>query len=173
MSKAANFKQIAVFLTAAVGVVFAAVQFVPVYARTNPPVSLAKTISAHIEMTPQVQTIVRKACMDCHSNETRWPWYAQVAPMSWLVARDVERARKVMNLSEWADGLGRKKGRAAGALLAACEGVKTKRMPPPQYQMMHPEAQLSQDEIDMFCTWTVAAAHELKSSYGVTEHSGR
>ena len=46
-----------------------------------------------------VFAILPKACMDCHSNETHWPRYSKVAPMSWLVARDVERARKVMNIS--------------------------------------------------------------------------
>ena len=166
-------RKIVLPLTGVCAVVFAAVQFVPVYAHTNPHVSPEKAIAASIDMPPQVQAIMRKACMDCHSDETRWPWYSNVAPMSWLVVRDVERARKVMNLSEWSDGLGRKKGRAAGALLAACEGVKSKRMPLPQYQMMHPEANLSPDEIDTFCTWTAAAVHQIKSSHGVTYTSGK
>ncbi len=173
MDKTAILKRTALPLTAAVGFVFAALQFVPVYAHANPPVAQEKTIAASLDLPPQVQTIVRKACMDCHSNETRWPWYSKLAPMSWLVARDVERARKAMNLSEWSDTLGRKKGKAAGALLAACEGVKAKRMPLPQYQMMHPEARLSQDEINTFCAWTAAAVHQLKSSHGVTDPSAR
>ena len=73
------------------------------------------------------------ACFDCHSNETKWPWYSNIAPMSWLVQRDVDEGRKHMNLSEWTQG----QGFAAAAMVEADE------MPPFQYLLAHPEARLS------------------------------
>ncbi len=173
MSKPINLKKLVLTSAIITGAAFAFIQFVPVYARTNPPVAQEKTLAANVSLPPQMQTIMNKACMDCHSNETKWPWYAKIAPMSWLVARDVEHARHAINFSEWSDQAGKRKGTAIGALMAACEGVKDQKMPLPQYQMMHPEARLSQDEIKSFCTWTVAAVRQIKSGKGVAEHAGR
>ena len=70
------------------------IQLVPM-TRSNPP------ISQDVAAPCQVEPILHRACYDCHSNETRWPWYAQVAPASWLVIRDVERGRKHLNFSTW------------------------------------------------------------------------
>jgi len=164
MSKLNSFKRLVLTAVAVTGTAFIAIQFIPVHGRTNPPASPEKSLFARVSVTPEVQGIMRKACMDCHSNETRWPWYAQIAPMSWLVAGDVEKARKVFNVSEWADHEGKRKGTAMGALMAACQGVKDKKMPRPQYQMMHPEARLSDADVQTFCTWSVAAIRELKSA---------
>ena len=72
-----------------------AVQLVPIE-RTNP-------LGAGDPDVPRdVQWILRRACYDCHSGETRWPLWAYVAPISWLVVRDIERARDILNLSDWA-----------------------------------------------------------------------
>jgi hypothetical protein len=64
---------------------------------TNPPARYAP------DAPPEVQAILRRACFDCHSNETRWPLYSRIAPGSWLMARDVHNGRSHMNFSEWAD----------------------------------------------------------------------
>jgi Haem-binding domain len=73
---------------------FVALQFVPWFARTNPPVT------TQIQWdSPKTQDLMRRACMDCHSNETVWPWYAQIAPISWLIVHDVDEGRSKMNLS--------------------------------------------------------------------------
>ena len=74
----------------------AAIQFVPV-ARTNPPVT------GDIPAPPEIKTLLRNACYDCHSHETVWPWYSRVAPVSWLVAHDVEEGREHLNFSAWTD----------------------------------------------------------------------
>jgi hypothetical protein len=63
--------------------------------RTNPPVS------APLEADPEVVAVLRAACYDCHSNETVWPWYSRVAPLSWQVAHHVEEGREELNFSEW------------------------------------------------------------------------
>ena len=75
-------------------VMLVAFQFVPVE-RSNPPVETATA------PPPSVEEVLRRACFDCHSHETRWPWYSRVAPASWLVARDVHEARQELNFSDW------------------------------------------------------------------------
>jgi len=76
------------------GLVFVLLQGVPM-SRKNPPVS------QEVAAPPQVEAILRRGCYNCHSNQTRWPWYAYVAPVSWLVVRDVERGRNHINFSTW------------------------------------------------------------------------
>src|SRR5215217_7072163 len=80
---------------------FAALQFVRP-ARTNPPAEEARAIGAHLNVTPEVAGILDRSCNDCHSNLTRWPWYSNVAPVSWFVIDHVNVGRKEMNFSEWA-----------------------------------------------------------------------
>src|ERR1700677_1307278 len=77
---------------------FCALQFVPVN-RANPPVDPAKKL----QPPPEVEVILRASCYDCHSDETRWPWYSYVAPVSWWIANHVQDGRRRLNLSEWAD----------------------------------------------------------------------
>ena len=116
--------------------IFTLMQCVP-YGRThaNPPATREpQWDSAH------TRDLVKRACFDCHSNETRWPWYANVAPMSWVVQSDVESARTIVNFSEWNVEL---------YPLAPYSGssVRTGNMPPDQYRVAHPEANLTRDEL--------------------------
>src|SRR5262245_3068662 len=69
--------------------------------RSNPPVDAAQTVERTLNVTPEVKAILNRSCKDCHSNETVWPWYAHVAPASWLLVRDVGHAREEMNFSAW------------------------------------------------------------------------
>jgi hypothetical protein len=85
--------------------------------------------------TEEGRRLARTACYDCHSNETHWPWYSHVAPMSWLVQRDVDRGRAVLNFSEWD-----REQEAAGDLPDAVEDGS---MPPGNYILLHPDAKLS------------------------------
>ena len=82
---------------------FVAMQLVP-YGRdhTNPPVKKEVRWA-----NAETKAIMRRACLDCHSNLTVWPWYSNVAPMSWLVQRDVDKGRKTLNFTDWeADNMG-------------------------------------------------------------------
>jgi hypothetical protein len=88
-------KQIAV----AIVVLFIALQLVPVD-RHKPVVDPAQTIYAITPVPPGVRSVFDGSCNDCHSNETRWPWYAHVSPASWIVAHDVHKGRREMNFSE-------------------------------------------------------------------------
>jgi mono/diheme cytochrome c family protein len=112
-----------------------ALQLVPYgWSHPNPPVT-----QAAVWPSAEAEQIARVACYDCHSNETEWPPYAYVAPMSWLVRRDVERGRDELNFSEW----DRDDGEADDAAEAVLEGS----MPPRQYELLHSGARLSDDEL--------------------------
>ena len=123
----------------------------------NPPVDAAVRLEAHPVPPPVVATL-RRACYDCHSSETQWPWYARVAPASWLVAGDVADARKQMNFSRW--------GRynpydRADMLDKVCDFVSKHKMPLWQYRLMHPDARLSDPEIATLCDWSHVEAARL------------
>lgn len=114
--------------------VLVATQFVP-YGRdhTNPPVTSEPQWNA-----PATRALAQRACFDCHSNETRWPWYTNVAPVSWLVEAHVDEGRQVLNFSEWTRGY--EEAQESG------ETVRDKTMPPRSYLFLHPEAKLSDAE---------------------------
>jgi cytochrome c551/c552 len=117
-------------LLAGVGV-FVLIQFIP-YGRdhTNPPVQAEPSWDA-----PRTRALARTACFDCHSNQTQWRWYSNIAPVSWLVSRDVHDGRAALNFSEWnrpQDGAG-----------DAAEAVGSGSMPPWFYVIMHPNARLN------------------------------
>lgn len=88
--------------------------------------------------SPQTRAIAQRACFDCHSNETSAPWYAQVAPVAWIVRSHVEQAREKLNLSE----MDRPHNEAGGA----AQKVRKGQMPPSWYVALHPEAELTPDE---------------------------
>jgi hypothetical protein len=132
------------FLFAALVVAFIAVQFVPV-ARTN------RLGWGDPDAPREVQWVLRRACYDCHSTETRWPIWAYVAPMSWLVVRDVDRARAKLNFSDWAsyDSLKQIGLRSMVGPLTAAH-----RMPLWYYVTLHPDARLTQAEIVQLQAWS-------------------
>jgi len=111
-----------------------AVQFVP-YGRdhSNPPVTQAAAFAPG----PGLE-LARGACFDCHSNETAWPWYTNIAPGSWLVQRDVDEGRATLNFSEW--------DRPQPEVDELLEVVREGGMPPTSYSLIHPSARLSDAE---------------------------
>ncbi|HVJ18774.1 MAG TPA: heme-binding domain-containing protein [Polyangiaceae bacterium] len=110
------------------------IQLVPYgRAHSNPPVVKEPSWNQ-----PATRELAVRACFDCHSNETKWPWYAHVAPMSWLVQHDVDDGRKHLNFSEW-----QKKYRHAKD---AAEVVTKGEMPLGIYLPLHAEARLASEE---------------------------
>jgi hypothetical protein len=138
-----------------------AIQLVQPSVMRNPPVDPARSYEKHLELTPEVSGLLRRACLDCHSNETHWPWYSRLAPVSWMMARDVERGRKVLNLSEWQNGPGRRPEIGATMLVAACSAATTGRMPHFPYYVMHPEAKLTPSDLATLCGWTKTESKRL------------
>ena len=124
------------------------IQFIPV-SRTNPPVQTP------IPAPDNVRTILRRACMDCHSNETVWPWYSHVAPVSWLVARDVHEAREHLNLSEWNRYNQKDRLDAADHIWRE---VSRGSMPMGIYVVAHSEANLSDEDKKLIEAWTKSLA---------------
>lgn len=113
---------------------FPAIQFIPYgHDHQNPPI-----VSELRWDSPATRDLAKKACFDCHSNETVWPWYANVAPVSWLVASDVHEGRRHLNFSDWRQGQ-----REGEHIKKLREEIQEGDMPPIQYRMMHPEARLS------------------------------
>lgn len=127
-------------------------QLVP-YGRehTNPPV-----VAEPAWDSPETRALFVRACADCHSNETVWPWYSHVAPMSWLVTRDVMDGREELNVSAW--------GRQENEADEAVETVQAGEMPPWFYVPLHPTAKLSPAEKQRLSAGLTAtfggAAHE-------------
>jgi len=124
-------------------VVFGLIQFVPVD-RSNPPVE------AEIPAPSEVQTVLRSACYDCHSNETTWPWYSHIAPISWLVAHDVHAGRDELNFSTW-NRYGTKQ--RVEKLKETLEEIEEGEMPPWFYLAVHRDIQLSTRERAALQTW--------------------
>lgn len=129
---------------AAAVAVAVAIQLVPVE-RTNP------VVQRTLDPPEDVEQVLRKACFDCHSNETEWPWYAYVAPVSWLVADDVHEAREDMNFSEWPSD----PDEAVDLIEEIGEQVESDAMPPDSYRWMHPEARLSAQERQLLIDWSL------------------
>jgi hypothetical protein len=122
-------------------------QLVPVD-RSNPPVR------SEVQAPPEVQAILRRACYDCHSHETRWPWYSHVAPVSWLVAHDVHEGRGDLDFSDWP----RVDFEAQDLQLADIrKQMEKKKMPLAQYLLLHPDAKLSDADRAAIIAWTRAA----------------
>ncbi len=132
-----------------------AIQFVP-YGRehTNPPV-----IAEPAWDSPRTRELFFKACSNCHSNETVWPWYSNMAPVSWLIQRDVDEGREDFNVSMWGK---QKKNEGDEAVKEVTEG----KMPPWFYVIPNPSARLSEKEKAEFIQGLRATFGEKKEKNG-------
>jgi len=116
--------------------------------RTN-PVSDPALSFQEVEKPPaELTAVLNRSCMNCHSHQTTWPWYSNVAPASWLVASDVEEGREHLNFSEWGKLPQEKR---AHALEEICEETRKGAMPPWQYRLLHPQARLSEQDVKLLC----------------------
>ncbi|MEI8132943.1 MAG: heme-binding domain-containing protein [Leptolinea sp.] len=117
---------------------FLLIQLVP-YGKdhTNPPV-----VAEPDWNSPQTRELAKRACFDCHSNEVVYPWYSNIAPVSWLVQRDIDEGRSILNLSEWQAG----SSNAGDIANEVGEAISEGQMPLPIYVAQHPTAKLTDAE---------------------------
>jgi hypothetical protein len=144
----------------AIAILFAVAQVIRP-SMTNPPVDESRTLQARAQVQPEVYAIMERSCNDCHSNKTTWPWYSQVAPVSWYLSRHVDQGRRQLNISDWA---GYDNRRATRKLDEICEQVKTGEMPINTYLLIHPSAKLSEADKQALCNWAEQERARLAAS---------
>ena len=119
-------------------VLFAAIQLIPFgHDRSSPPDGIRPAWDS-----PRTQALAERACLDCHSNQTRWPWYSRIAPISWRIQNHVQEGRSKLNFSAF-DASNEEVAEAASE---AGEEVTKKEMPPFDYMLAHPESRLTDEE---------------------------
>jgi hypothetical protein len=133
----------------AVGTLFCSLQVVP------PPIKTA-TASEHprshdVERVvgPELGAILKRSCQDCHSNETSWPWYSHIAPVSWMISKHVTQGRGKLNFSEWTAGKV-----TSNQVAELCDAVSNGSMPLRGYTMLHRDARLSSHDVQVICNWS-------------------
>lgn len=114
----------------------------------NPATDASRTIEAQAAASGGLAAVLDRSCADCHSHKTAWPWYARVAPLSWLMAHGVKEGRRAVNFSEWA-GYSRNQQRIL--LAESCQAASGGKMPGKPWTMLHPEARLSPRDVETIC----------------------
>ena len=107
-----------------------------------------------------VMKIFARSCQNCHSEKTDWPWYSYVAPMSWMIEKDVHEGRSRMNLSRWYEYSSEQKQQILAEMASL---VRNRQMPLPRYVLLHPSAKLSEAEVDQVSRWAHRERKRLKS----------
>lgn len=124
---------------------FLLIQLIPID-RENPPIDISNTLDAPSE----VMTVLKNSCYDCHSNETNWPFYSYIAPISWLVYRDVKFGREDLNFSEWNNLTDEKREHKKEEII---EEISRETMPMPIYLLTHPSASLNSNDKILIKNW--------------------
>jgi hypothetical protein len=145
------------FTALGLAILFAGAQFIRP-ARVNPPIMPGQSIEHHVALTPEVASILKRSCDDCHSNRTEWPLYSNIAPVSWFVTDHVKDGRRHLNFSEW----GKLDDEdAEWALNAICKFSKGGAMPLDSYTLMHRTARLSTADVKTLCDWSAAEQRRI------------
>ncbi len=134
-----NFKILLILLI----IILALIQLVPVK-KINPP------ITAEIKTTSEIMSILVKSCYDCHSNQTRWPWYSHIAPVSWLISYHVKEGRGTVNFSEWQILAPDQKNHIKQEIL---NEINNNEMPIKLYTLLHKDSGLTNDEKQLIKLW--------------------
>jgi hypothetical protein len=118
--------------------------------RANPTSDPSKALVPSAHPPSNVAQSLDRGCRDCHTNETVWPWYTNVAPLSWWIIHHVNDGRREVNFSTWSD---QAPGRMSRKLTEICEQVERRDMPMTSYLLIHPEAKLTDGERQAICDW--------------------
>jgi hypothetical protein len=150
-------------LATVLAAVFLIAQFVQPK-RTNPPVVPSRSLQAHVQVPQDVLPILNRACGDCHSSQTVWPWYSHIAPLSWIVVDDVNTGRSHINFQDWEAQESPKE--AAEHLSLICKEVRDRGMPPFSYRLMHKDSRLSKQDIETLCSWSQSVGVPIETEGG-------
>jgi hypothetical protein len=121
--------------------------------RTNPATDQKFAMERELQLPPDISATLYRACGDCHSNNTHWPWYSEVAPVSWFVADHVNSGRRHINFSNWVRP-GKEPRDSEDRLKAMCREVKSGDMPLSSYLLIHWNSKLSEGDKTQICAWT-------------------
>lgn len=125
----------------------------------NPEFDKQTDLIEQLNPNQEIQGILKNACYDCHSNETKYPWYAKVAPIKWSINKHIRHGREELNFSIWGTyELGRKDHKLEEVVEVLEEGE----MPLTSYISMHSEAQLSKEQVNALISWAKTARGNLK-----------
>lgn len=130
------------------------------FGRVKTPAS-SEPLLADASVPAPVMEIVSRSCQNCHSEKTEWPVYSYVAPMSWMVEKDVHDARGKMNLSRWHDYNSEQRQEFLSEIGSL---VRNHQMPLPRYLLLHPEARLSDSDANRLYQWTRSERKRLRSA---------
>ncbi len=111
-----------------------------------------KSAGGELAVPDHVRPIIGRACRDCHTDQTQWPWYSRLPVVSVVIEHDVNNGRRHLNFSTWAAGKATR-----NQLQEVCDAVSDSAMPPRAYRLMHPQARLSPQDVDALCDWADAA----------------
>jgi hypothetical protein len=109
-----------------------------------------RAVNSQSHLPAAVAPVLERSCRDCHSNQTVWPWYSQVPPMSFLVKHDVDMGRAKLDFSKWATGAATP---TRNQLQEICDAASDGSMPPRSYRMLHRRARLASADIEALCNW--------------------
>lgn len=137
---------------------FIFIQFLRVDMNTSDEVPVHDLLLVHPEMASDLQQTFHTSCYNCHSDNTNYPWYAYIAPFSWVIDQHIRNGKHEANFNGY-DTLDKRQ--KIGLLDKICEVVSDSSMPPSNYLMLHPEAVLSEDDIAAICDWTETEALNL------------
>jgi Haem-binding domain len=127
--------------------------------RTNPPV--ANDFIAATKPPPEIEKLFRASCYDCHSRETKWPWYSKIAPMSWQIAQDVDYGRANLDLSDWPTN---DLARATKKMSTMSDDISDKSMPMPKYLLIHHDARLTDAQRKQITDWLDAQSEKISQT---------
>lgn len=118
--------------------------------KTNPPIDNTKDLLSMTKAPQEIQKLIKGACYDCHANTTVYPWYTNVAPVSWWIRGHIDNARGNVNFSEWGTY---EASRQKNSARESAEVIEQKKMPAFTYSLMHKEAKLTDDQREILAKW--------------------
>ncbi len=130
-------------------IVFIIIQFIRPN-KENPSFDKSKSIENVLNLPPNVASLLRNSCYDCHSYETNWPWYSNIAPISWVISHDVKEGREHLNFSNWKKY---DEEKSLDKIEQIVEEIKEGEMPLPNYLLLHSDAKLGEKEIQILTSW--------------------